>query len=191
LMGVRRSSNASVSKHNDTSPGDADLNPLNHLGLRVAMPTLRSTQGYSPHSSHLNISSPFPFSSLRSTFSDTPESDTLPKSAPLSRVGSGWFGKPSGIARTRTASSIHSVGVGTGMTMNGLAPLKHDTTKELSPADLEAETIEQIDSRPTALHARKRDASATLQRFIEEARPSLLDKLLMRVPYSRSYYLPT
>ncbi|PVG02896.1 hypothetical protein CPB86DRAFT_779767 [Serendipita vermifera] len=145
LMGMRRSSNASISKQNDASPGDTDLNPLNHLGLRVAMPTLRSTQGYSPHSSHLNISSPFPFSSLRSNFSDAPESDTLPKSAPLSRVGSGWFGKPSGIARTRTVSSIHSVGVGAGVGMNGLTSLKHDTTKELSPADLEAETIEQIE----------------------------------------------
>jgi hypothetical protein len=145
LMGSGRSYNASPSKRNDGSQGEADTNPLNHLGLRVAMPTLRPNPSHSPHSSYLNISSPFPFSALKSSFSDAPGSDTLPKSAPLSRVGSGWFGKPSGIERARTVSNIHSVGFGTGMGMSGLTSLNQETAKQPSSANLEDETDEQVE----------------------------------------------
>jgi hypothetical protein len=77
----------------------------------------RSFQG----NANINIHSPFPFG-MNSPDYQPPGSgggESQPNSAPLSRVGSGWFGT-GGMVRARTMSSIHVPGFGVGM---GMAPV--------------------------------------------------------------------
>ncbi|KIM31761.1 hypothetical protein M408DRAFT_327200 [Serendipita vermifera MAFF 305830] len=90
-------------------------NPLNHLGLRIAMPRTNSPQGHGLSTS-FNVHSPFPFA-LRPLDSATPGVERLPSSAPISRAGSGWF-SPNAMSRARTVSNIHGVGFGVGMSMS-------------------------------------------------------------------------
>lgn len=104
-------------KSRRNTPGS---NPLNHLGLRIAMPRVNSPQGQGSSTS-FNIHSPFPFA-LRPLDSATPGLEGLPNSAPISRVASGWF-PSSGISRARTVSNIHAVGFGVGMAISPRHPL--------------------------------------------------------------------
>ena len=106
-------------------------NPLNHLGLRIAMPRGNASQGQGLSTS-FNIHSPFPFA-LRPL--DSAGSEGLPNSAPISRAASGWF-TPGGISRARTISNIHAVGFGTGMAMSPRNPLDR-TRSSTSVARLE------------------------------------------------------
>ena len=93
--------------------GGASTNPLNHLGLRIAMPRVHSPHRHEPSTSSLNIHSPFPFA-LRSTETPSPGLNGQSGSAPISRTGSGWF-SPVGISRARTISNIHGTAFGVGM----------------------------------------------------------------------------
>ncbi|KAG8829439.1 hypothetical protein FRC17_006567 [Serendipita sp. 399] len=121
ISSSRARASSSSTLHKAVSPSNADdLHPLNHLGLRVAMPRLPSPYRHSPHSSTFNIHSPFPIM--------TPRTSGLgePKSAPLSRVGSGtaWFNPVAspGFVRSRTMSNVHAVGFGIGMNISPLSP---------------------------------------------------------------------
>jgi hypothetical protein len=87
--------------------------PLNYLGLRIAMPRVHTSHGQDPSPSNLNIHSPFPFA-LRPTEATPTGLDGQPSSAPISRVSSGWF-STGGIPRARTISNIHAVGFGVGI----------------------------------------------------------------------------
>jgi hypothetical protein len=104
--------------HDRSSPSDS--NPLNRLGLRIAMPN-RSSQG----TANLNIHSPFPFTMNSPDYQPPGSSggggEVQPNSAPLSRVGSGWFGT-GGMVRARTMSSIHVPGFGVGVGMTPVTP---------------------------------------------------------------------
>lgn len=102
-------------------------NPLNHLGLRIAMPQRLSpyASAQSLHTSTLNIHSPFPFSAPLSTGIKSPGFGTgEPTSAPISRASS-WFGGAmgvgGGISRAKTMSNILGGGFG-GMSMSPASP---------------------------------------------------------------------
>lgn len=103
-----------------TMSTDDDPNPLNRLGLRIAMPKSPNRQA----SASINIHSPFPFSA-RSVELNGSNSDLQPKSAPLSRIGSGWLG--GGLVKTRTISTVHLPGLGSGVAPSSISTIDGKT----------------------------------------------------------------